>query len=142
MVSNVMAFIGYRCYVFYINYNSGKGTTNLCVCVGIRFNKIPVSRLLTDIEIISQKYIFSGAARLVPFSGLSNCLLREVLYLGTTAGILANFLLQKYQIYEFITRCCSVVRWEKMIVFLKQENGSTNIQYNFYKSLSLVLFIS
>jgi hypothetical protein len=47
-----MAFIGYRCYVFYINYNSGKGTTNLCVCVGIRFNKIPVSRLLTDIEII------------------------------------------------------------------------------------------
>jgi hypothetical protein len=48
MVSDIMAFIGYRSYVFYISYNSGKGTANLCMCVGVRFNKMPVSRLLTD----------------------------------------------------------------------------------------------
>jgi hypothetical protein len=46
-----MAFIGYRSYVFYISYNSGKGTADLYMCVGICFNKMPVSILLTDIGI-------------------------------------------------------------------------------------------
>jgi hypothetical protein len=56
MVSNVMAFIGYRSYVFYISCNSGKGTANLCMCLGIHFNKMlvsmPISILLTDVGII------------------------------------------------------------------------------------------
>jgi hypothetical protein len=47
-----MAFIGYRSCVSYISYNSGKGTANLCMCVGIRFNKMPVSILLTEVGII------------------------------------------------------------------------------------------
>jgi hypothetical protein len=96
---------------------------------------MPVSRLLTDIWImlLSQKYIFSGAVGQVLFIDLLNCLLKE------TAGILASFLLQKYQIYEFVFRCCSVVRWETFTVFLKKENGSANIQYNFYQIFSFVL---
>jgi hypothetical protein len=45
---------------------------------------------------VTQIYNFAGATGLVLFSGLLNHLLKEVLYLCITVGILSSFLLHKY----------------------------------------------